>query len=1250
MKKIHLHSSVAAAALLLVSGIQTGHGATADLADSPLATSSGNSVKPNLMFTLDDSGSMARDSLPDDVGNYSTSYNCKRYDATMNEQCRRGDPPWYASEYNKIYYNPQITYSPGVMPHSTIIGGSVPILSPQTNLSAVDRDAYDGSTSTTDNLASGYTEIVFCQSSSDDPNSSSSYTGGSPRCKKNGPNYVVPNSTYRNRKTKTNSSPFYYDLTPKEHCSDEALVNCTLSTVPTGSYIYPAPVRHCKSSTFASSSSAVTGSTSGSPRCQLKYAQSTHYYVRYGNFNRVDIVPATATYGGRPNRTDCEAKPVCTYDEEALNFANWHAYYRTRMQMMKTAAGRAFIPLDDRYRVGFITINPMSSSTVSSGKYLKIDDFTIAHKTNWYNKFYAQASNSGTPLREALARVGRHFAGKTDGINNGMTPDPMQYSCQPNFNILTTDGYWNGNAGVQLNGSSGIGNQDNVDSGYTSRSLYGAYDGGVSGASDTLADVAAYYYKTDLRPTGSTNANGDLVDENNVPTRTLSGDLNTQQHMTTFTVGLVDGLMTYRSDYYSVAEGDFYKIKTASSGCSWTSGVCNWPLPVHDTASALDDLWHAAVNGFGRYYNASNPVALSNGLQDALSEMGTVDGAASAAATSSPNVTNTDNSIFSTTYRTAKWDGEIKRQSIKMDGSINSTVEWAASALLDAKVQAASDTRTIYTFDAGATNKLKPFQWANLTTAERAYFTGKGVLLHQYSNLGTTEQGIANDGENLVRYLRGQTGNEMSGATGSFRDRDHVLGDTVSAKPAYVRAPRFNFADSGYASFKSSNAGRQAMLYIAANDGMLHAFNADTGQEAWAFVPRMVMQNMYKLAADDYEARHAFFVDGSPEVMDVQIGGTWKTLLVGGLNKGGRGYYALDITDPANPKALWEFCSDSTICSSNYDVNLGYTYGNPVITKNAAGNWVVLIASGYNNVSPGDGVGRLFTLDAATGAKISGATYSTASGSTTTPSGLAKISVWADDGDVDNTGLYAYGGDLNGDVWRFDLTATPLSPNPLKLAELKNGSTQTQAVTTRPELGVCNYRKMIFVGTGRYLGASDLSNSQTQSVYGFKDELGTTGLGNLHASSSMVQQTMTTDGTGNKRTITSNTVDLATKNGWFTDLPTAGERVNIDPQLVLGTLLVAANVPYSNACNAGGDSWLYQFDHCTGSFVSTATDDLIGQKVTGSTSVGFVVISLPTGEIKQIVTDSRGVKTPYAVAIGGVASGAQRVGWRELLN
>ena len=108
---------------------------------------------------------------------------------------------------------------------------------------------------------------------------------------------------------------------------------------------------------------------------------------------------------------------------------------------------------------------------------------------------------------------------------------------------------------------------------------------------------------------------------------------------------------------------------------------------------------------------------------------------------------------------------------------------------------------------------------------------------------------------------------------------------------------------------------------------------------------------------------------------------------------------------------------------------------------------------------------------------------------------------------------------------------------------------------------------------------------------------------------------MTTDGTGNKRTITSNTVDLATKMAGFTDLPTAGERVNIDPQLVLGTLLVAANVPYSNACNAGGDSWLYRFDHCTGSFVSTATDDLIGQKVTGSTSVGFVVISLPTGEI-----------------------------------
>ncbi|MEQ1678352.1 MAG: hypothetical protein ABL876_16760, partial [Chitinophagaceae bacterium] len=188
-----------------------------------------------------------------------------------------------------------------------------------------------------------------------------------------------------------------------------------------------------------------------------------------------------------------------------------------------------------------ITINP--GSPVQAANYLAINTFDTTQKANWYAKFYSQSVGNSTPLRTALSRVGRHFAGKQDGLNSGMTGDPVEYSCQQNFTILTTDGYWNDNTTpVQVNGTTAIGDQDNVNQTvtpiYSSRST-GTYDGGVGGG-NTLADVAMYYYKTDLRTAALGNAIGALgadVTANNVLSTTL--DFATHQHMTTFTLGLI---------------------------------------------------------------------------------------------------------------------------------------------------------------------------------------------------------------------------------------------------------------------------------------------------------------------------------------------------------------------------------------------------------------------------------------------------------------------------------------------------------------------------------------------------------------------------------------------------------------------------------------------------------------------------------------------------------------------------------------
>lgn len=1014
---------------------------------------------------------------------------------------------------------------------------------------------------------------------------------------------------------------------------------------------------------------------------------SVPYRENIGKWSRTNIVASNNSYPRAPSRTDCLGSN-CTYAEEMTNFANWYAYYRTRMQMMKTSGGRAFASLGNDYRVGFITLNPGSNpsgQTPSGYEFIPVDDFDSTHKNTWYTRFYGINPSGGTPLREALSRVGRYYANVTNGINSSMTDDPMQYSCQQNISLITTDGFWNGNDGDNLSGSS-IGNQDNVDSGYSTRAD-GAYDGGLggtasdssTGSSNTLADVAMYYYKTDLRPDGSLGALGtDVGTDNNVP---ASGKDNApHQHMTTFALAFgIDGVMDYQEGYETASIGDYANIITGASNCSWAPGViCDWPQTSGNNPSTLDDLWHTAVNGRGKYFNASDPSSLFQGISNALASAAIRTGSAAASSTSSPNITQTDRFIYSSTYRTQLWDGEIVAQQINTaDGSIDPIILWSAQTLLDDDVLASSDTRTIHIFDSAATNNLKEFSYTSLTASERSYFTNQVCatttpavsppepLIQCTLGMPDADKVSANDAQNLIPYLRGQTGHEGI----LYRAREHTLGDTVNSTPAYVRLPTFSFSDTGYAAFKSAQANRTPALYVAANDGMLHAFDGNTGDETWAFIPKSIFPTMYKLAATDYANNHRFYVDGSPITMDVfdTNASAWKTILVGGLNSGGRGYYALDVTDPANPKGLWEFCTDASLCSVT-DPDLGFTHGNPVITKRASdGKWVVLVTSGYNNVpdatdllpDTGNGKGYLYVLDAITGALLQ--KIDTGAGTTTTPLGFAKIAAFADDGGSNNTTKWVYGGDLLGNIWRFDLTVSPATV--MRLATLKDGSSppRPQSITTRPELAVKGTIPLIIVGTGRYLGTNDLVDGATlvpslpyayeNSMYLFKDQL--TDLGDLRLRSDMQNRTLSTLSTTIRTTTNSPVMNWATKIGWYIDFnpgnASPGERLNVDPQLILGTLIFATNVPASSACTVGGESWLYQLDYLEGTFVTTAANAVAATKSTNAT-VGFVVVQLPSGAIKIIKTESTGAKSTVGANIGSGSNSGRRVSWRERIN
>lgn len=1230
---------LAAAALLALSAA---HARPTDIATDPLARAQSAGIRPNLMLIVDDSGSMGWRHMPDYVNDSGVDKpRCNDSTcSTLTTHGIEGNPPWYAARFNRLYYDPQITYRPAVDEAGV----------PMTSFGAswwtrVPVNAFDPAADTID-LVNRYPELVYCDSD----------TGGA--CRRNG--IDTANPFLYNTAARANGfpdatgsggfrfprvrhgSPFYYDIIAVEHCSDERLTTCTLSTSASTAFPFPAPVRFCRSSADANSASAVSGSTGSpsSPRCQAKYAGS-HTWARYGRFRRVDITPAVATYGDRPNRSDCAARPTCTYAEEMTNFANWVAYYSTRLQTMKTSVGRAFRTIDGRYRVGAVTINP--GTPVSGANYVPIDTFEGVHRQNWYRTFYGMTPSGWTPLREALSRVGRHFAGIRTGINEGMNQDPVQFSCQANIALLTTDGYWNRNPGQRLDGSA-IGDVDNLDSGFSTRAV-GAFDGNI-GARDSLADVAMYYYQTDLRPPGSRGALGTDVSTDNVPT--TARNTNPAQHMITFTVGLgVDGLMRYRPDYETATVGDFHNIRTGNNTCPWASGVCNWPLPAEGTPSTIDDLWHAAVNGRGRYVNAQDAQTLNDGLASALAQIKAVTGAAAASATSSPNVSATDSAIFSSTYRTVAWDGDLVRQSIDIvTGQVRPQIEWSAAAQLNAAVAAASDSRTIFVGVGGA---LRPFRYAELDATARTFFDNQCPRLSHCSSLSAAEAAVANSGTSLVNYLRGQRGDEGR----AFRQREFVLGDLVGSRPAYVADPRRNYGDGvtpSYFEFKSANRTRRPVVYVGGNGGMLHAFDAATGAELWAFVPRTVLPRLHRLADQAYGNAHQFFADGSPAVADAFVGGAWRTVLVAGLNAGGRGYYALDITNPTSPALLWEICADPALCS-RAEVNLGLSFGNPVITKRASdGRWVVLLTSGYNNLLPGDGQGWLFVVDLATGAVLD--RVATGAGSTGAPSGLARISAWATDPDADNTSSFVYGGDLEGNLWRFDLSQSP--PAVLRLATLRDAAGRPQPVTTRPELGRIDGHRVVFVGTGRYLGVTDLADpaslvppggwSNLSAFYALKDS--GTSLGDPRASGALTAQTISTLN-ATQRTVTSHPVDWRTRSGWVADFPTSGERVNLDPQLVLGTLVVTTNIPDTDACTAGGTSWIYQFDWRTGSRVSTA-GQVLGQLRSATLTVGNTAIRLPDGSLKLISTGASGQKDTYALTVRSGSAAARRISWREL--
>ncbi len=1346
------NQSVLGTALVAALLVATQTLAATDLATAPLQTSTATQVKPNILFILDDSGSMAWDFMPDWV-------NQKEGDATLN-------PPELIrnSGYNGTYYDPAITYTPPLKYNG---------------------DSYKSYTADWDKVP--YDGFGVQQSKT-------GYTGNTQR------NLFTPvdtkNPTYD--LTKDNYRAHYYTFIPGEYCTGENLKTCSAQTSSTSTNPYPAMLRWCTTSTLtdckasriadkinsvtytnyrfpgqdnstaaeatitvsnAKKSSSVTSitvnndelllgpvspgicNTTSACNSQLAAAiaesLSENGYTATANGSTVTIsapkwlgaisytpvtsqtdatlsklkfsgykkgsiqvpgrnvltsivagknsYPYPGTQTKASTRSDC-AGTTCTYAEEMTNYANWWAYYRTRMQMTKTASSLAFNVLDTKFRLGYMSLNNNTDSD-----FLNVSDITTGingQKDKWYQKFSAAQPYDGTPLRVSLAKAGNYYAGKLSSINGVKTVDPMQYACQRNYTILSTDGYWNDSSEpTQINGS-GIGDQD--------QSLPRPYyDGGSKSGSisNTLADVAAYYYETDIRDqdTFKNGSNNGLdVANNNVADK--------QQRMYTSTVGLgASGYMQYKSNYVTAQSGDYFDIlkgtqtsaSTFKSGvCSWqNTGACNWPTPSSGGQTTIDDLWHAAVNGRGTYYSASNPAALRTGLSNFLQSVSAATGNAAAATTSNPNTVQGDNFLFQSTFRSVEWFGELARYRLDLDtGKQIPDADWSQSGTVYSNAASKTDAiptldnrpyaeRKIYTYSGGA---RIAFEWSAMSASMRNLFNMDALgslsqmcasgpaCLDATAQVNSTSAGATTGaaGINLVNFLRGDRSNEGGDITNYYRARKHVMGDIVDSQAVYIKKPMFNYADSGYSAYKSAKTDRQGMVYVGANDGMLHAFNSDSGAESWAYIPSMLLPNLYKLADKNYSANHQYYVNATPQQADVYYDGAWRTILVGGLGRGGKGFYALDVTDPTSPTVLWEFTAD-TGAGSDYtrDADLGYSFGTPVISKLSDGTWAVMVTSGYNNheITNASGRGFVWVLNAKTGTVIK--KIGTGEGSKTNPSGLTRLFGYSETAATNNQASTLYGGDLLGNLWRIDisgLTSGGGTAPVTKLATLSNGNNQVQPIAARVQVSKVGDKRVVFVGTGQYLGVSDIANTQVQSIYAIKDV--NTAYGNPRSNTCtgttkancFVKQVYADN--ANKRTATSSVtydVDFDSMRGWYVDLPVSGERANTDPALQLGTLVFTTNVPSDDsACSPGGTSNIIYVNYKTGLAVPGAADigGLLASGGISALASAATLVRLPNGKVVAIVNLSNGTTVTIEIPIGANNQGTRRLSWRELIT
>lgn len=628
--------------------------------------------------------------------------------------------------------------------------------------------------------------------------------------------------------------------------------------------------------------------------------------------------------------------------------------------------------------------------------------------------------------------------------------------------------------------------------------------------------------------------------------------------------------------------------------------IKTYVVALGDTVANPGAVWFmnraAAAGGTSAAYLATSEDGVQAAFRDIAIDISRQTSAASAVALSTGSA-SANSRMYQARFSSANWSGQLLAYPLGTDGAIGTPLWDAASRLTG---QHFDHGRSIITWNPTRRTGVA-FRWP----ANPAAPTTSELDTSQIGALDTL-RGV-NDGQGSARlaWLRGSRADEGI----SLRARPGgVLGDIIDSAPTYVAGPGSGYPDSiatsPYSSFVTARAGRPAMVYVGANDGMLHGFDAATGDERIAYVPSFVYPRLAALTSTTYA--HQYYVNGTPAVADAFIRGAWRTVLVGGTAQGGQGFFALDVSTPesfseavAADTVLWEFSDRDDTRDNDPDRDgsvahaLGYSFSRPVIAKMNNGRWAAIVGNGFNNTEADGaasttGYAVLYVLDLETGLPLK--KISTFTGTSDTPNALTSVTAVDHDGNGTADTLYA--GDLQGNVWKFDVTSSDTgrwapafgagaAPLPLFTAVDERGN--RQPVTAPVEVGYHPLNGvLVFVGTGKYLEHADLGATSGQSVYGLWDR------GQRLESPALMVQTVTGTGTlgGERyRTVTAHAISRSAWNGtdgWRIDLPDSGERVVARPTLRSGRLVVVTITPSNEPCSHGGTSWLMELDADTG--------------------------------------------------------------------